>query len=420
MFLGNKLLSLHDLLLYKGDRSILFEAATCFQGSLTILKMLRKLVDRCFNGSTKDHIDFVKRTLILCRGRALINLGHTFLEQSKERSYRDSKRINDAIDCLNEAVSCAQALRAQCVCFHTSRDEKYTILIDTHKHEANELESMANKWLGLCFWHTGLKDRAINNLLKSIDNSERDRGSPAIVSRSEGNVLHACMKSLLEEYYGASSLINLATKEVDAAFLSQENVEKYQGLVATSLRGYTRAMEISDSLYSVARSRIDCPIKLNDLIHDHDIVSSRVLQEMRDSFLHMWEDKKTSVSSRAALISDKHKGDAARALPRSDILHSGFMPSNKNTEPATFIVDEGGKLSKEKMQNRSSKEAAHVQTDKAFDGFGLESGNDMHRPLNRNMFEGQSTYRLWGDEVLIALGKDIHQYPSCCPERPKT
>jgi hypothetical protein len=228
------------------------------------------------------------------------------------------------------------------------------------------------------------------------------------------------MKSLLEEYYGASSLINLATKEVDAAFLSQENVEKYQGLVATSLRGYTRAMEISDSLYSVARSRVDCPIKLNDLIHDHDIVSSRVLQEMRDSFLHMWEDKKTSVSSRAALISDKHKGDAARALPRSDILHSGFMPSNKNTEPATFIVGEGGKLSKEKMQNKSSKEAAHVQTDEAFDGFGLESGNDMHRPLNRNMFEGQSTYRLWGDEVLIALGKDIHQYPSCCPERPKT
>lgn len=418
MFLGNSLLSLHDLLSGRCDRSILLEATACFQGSITALKALREMVDSCFHGNTKEHIDFVKRTLILCRGRASTNLGRTLMERSKHWMHSDSNRIVDAVECLNDAVSCAMALRAQCVSLRTSNSEKYLNFIEIHKYEADELYSMAVKWLGLCFWQLGEKDQAIDSLLKSHGEGDMD----SLPLSAALSVLHANMKCLLEKYYAASSLINLVTKEVDNSLLSKENCEHYKGLVSIAVRGYSRAMEISDLLYSVAQSRADTPIQLNDLIHEHDIVSSQGLQEMRDSFVQMWDDKSTKVSLRSLVHASDYRKDNSRDLPRSDLFPSGFMPSNKsNVKVGKFVLNKSDETSKQTDdQVRVSKDANHKRNDNSFDSFGLESTSEMQRPLNPMNFQEKVTYRLWGDDVLIALGKDIRQFPACCPVRPTT
>jgi len=413
MFLGNRLLSLHELLMGNGNRSILFEAASCFQEALRILKSLRKIVDRCYEKSVKEHIDFVKRTLILCRGRALANLGRTFLEQFKQRSNNLSQRINEAIRCFNEATSCAHALRAQSVCSLTSKDDQYTVFLAIHKYEADELESFAGRWLGICVWQSGSKERAIDILSKAMGNRDKLTISKMIPT----NVLHAEMKCQIEEYYGASSLINLTTKEVDTVLLTPDNVNHYNELVTISSHAYERAAGISDSLFSVARSRADCPITRNDLIQEHDIASSEDLQQMRDIFLDTWEEKKSFISSKISYNHDNRNDDRTR-LPRNDIFPNGFMPSNKRTFiQSEKIVHKDRQKSKGHAEAILSKEVAHKPRDDAFDGFGVQTQVYVPTPLDSNAVKRKITYMRWGDEVLISMGKDIHRYPSCCPER---
>jgi len=482
------------------------QAKSCFEEAIGIIQELERMNRRQSSSSssslpfvTKDNNEaeqehesqksFKTRALLLCRGRALTNIGRTHFEQARgvpkltptmeggidgiSRGTGDNDDsgggvcLIKAVRYLRNAEECARSLRAQAVVGvrvnkmpSTTSTKKSSRRNDRgaeqHKIEADILESLAGRWEAHALWSLSKRKECIKVLRKAagscgdghyddVDDGHDDGidGNDEDNDDSVGDIEEAKISLLVEWYESAGALVLAATSAMGpiptVAKGGGGTTKDEKDFEDVAIEGYDRAATISDRLVTLMANRCGeggaargGNTTFEDLMRNHDIATGESIRQMRDNFT---KDIKRYSSdgvvggverSGAPPVALQHANSGRRSLfqlPRNDVATFKGSTANENTG---FVVVDGGSGNVRARQRRVRASSAPSNggdggpQDAAFDNFNVCTGKV---GSDDDDDEGSeeiplAAYIPWGDEVVLAMGKNPSAYPACEPERP--
>lgn len=263
----------------------------------------------------------------------------------------------------------------------------------------------------------------------------------------------------VEWYHCAGALVLAATTAMGPTIKKTEGGEEdddEEGFyVRAATEGYDRAAVVSDRLVSLASSR-DGSTTFEELVRDHDIATKERILHMKEEAMEEWKEKRSIRSglSDAPGVRQNDDRNGRRSLFR---MHRNDVGAgNGSTARKTAIIDEnmrrtvnggsggdGGNANDNVRPGQrpvgnvarrgggySTTRTTHVPTttrqrgrngpqDDAFDNFDVFTGEgDEGHDDGYEEEVPPTAYLPWGDEVLLAMGKDPGVYPACEPKRP--
>jgi hypothetical protein len=401
MTLGSHLLSLCAL--EEAERGKhLTDAQRWFRKALELVKK-QEVVHETLSKQTSDFAKkfrAIRRRLLLLRGRAHVNLGITLVEFSVTGSEKGLEK--EATTELESALHCSEAIRARAVADGTPSETAMDCA------EADQLESLANRWLGNSLWRHGRRKEAVLAYKQSSRFFDDSRHN---VASSPDFLLEAEITLGVECFYACTSLADVALDALEKLQivvqghpLRQESLCKGEELFAIALDAYKRASLVSANLQTLA-NRGSSPVSVEIVFRENAILAPKEIESHVKEISEWWVQKKQGIVLRPK---DGTIHANANEL-RNDLFAFGPLRP-KHDNPKRYTVQEGSSRRKRRKQG-----GGFTSTATRIHGNGDEVTES--RPPK------QRKYRKWGDELLPQVttesGKIIpFGYPACAPPLP--
>ena len=408
MTLGNNLLSLcavdedND----SKDKN-LAEARRCFREARDLVKKQEE-VHQMIYGHTDDASEeacSIRRKLLLLRGRAHVNLGIALVKLSlmKHTEIAREGLEKEAVTELESAESCAIAIRARAETDEVNGGSPSEIALD--KLDADQLDSLANRWLGNALWNQRRHKEAVVAF---------EKGSRFFVASKDNvsgdEMLEAELELGVECFYGCASLADLALNALEKLQIGLQGDPKWKNCVlrgeelfSMAKRAYKWASLISTNLQKVAGHK-------SDFVRENGILTSQEIEKSTEEMTSWWEQKK---KSSVVLCQKDGVVNSKSCSARNDLFSS--IPSWPNNSPVKrFTMNESS--SRRTPQQRAQGESGSTRSRRT--GASGIGGNG-NKPSNANV-----RYRKWGDALLPHVKTDSGNnippmgYPACAPELP--
>jgi len=446
--------------------SFLKKAESLFQKAVVTVKELDALHNKSSGVqhlSVKSNLNdiVIRRTLLLLRGRALTNLGISRVEQA-ECSHRDiaaaasilssvhnrhhsssmdnNKNNNIPKEIVRKGITVLKAAQEATHTMHqqyealkqpqfdlglshtqqqvlrTTRQE--AILDSIH---ALQLESLACRWHGKALWILGMYKEAASML--DIAAGGKGRGSSSChVSIKElnsksttfGAVMEATFLYLVERYYGAMSLIDLATTSVEQCCPIKQG-KRGSELISLACRGYTRAAVLSREIVNHVK-KYQSSTPATNVVDEYGISAEQDLLnatiELKD-WWHKWNRTGTrdhTSTKDGGSTYAKHSSLQATHQP-SVLGRSGIFQRVSNNIPSAMVTLRPGTAGK-KSRRYNNGVVREAQTG----GKGQMQSSRIQRETHTHKV------RKWGDAMLPQCSKEGHillPYPACAPTIPQ-
>ena len=403
MRLGSDLISLCTL--DEAELSVnLTEAQRWFRKALELVKNQELVHDKL----SKQANDFTKesladrRQLLLLRGRAHVNIGITLVRMSSIGT--DNKDLErEAMAELQSAKSCVDAIRASAA---TDQSPSRTAII---RVEANQLDSLANSWLGNSLWHQKRRKEAVLAYERSsrffVDSHLRPSESSDMLAEAEMALGVDCFYACISLADGALEALEKLQIFVQGHPRREESLAKGGELFTIASDAYKRATLISANIKKLANHGPN-PNSVKEFLGTNDILGPEEIEVHMADISDWWNQKKQGVVLRPKDTRNHVESNAFR----NDLFASGIPLRPKHGNPNRYTVHEGSSYGRRRNQGGHSATTARVH----------ESGDGVtERPLSNTR-----KFRKWGDELLPQKTTDsgasipMIAYPVCAPILP--
>ena len=405
MTLGNLLLERFES---SKDPTFLGKAAVYYEEALALVHSLEKmnLKERSFD--IESEVSFRANALLICRGRAQYNIAKTCFEQGEVS--RSSRREQFSLSFLWKASKTLKQMGETT----KSLREKFVGLSDmrsmVQKVETYELESLGCCLHGLTLWRLSRIEKCFEMLTKA---SEYQLGKELrTLSLNINSIIFESIFRLLAEQYKASCLsVEIAQSFCFSSVRSglKHTLEDAFYLKAMN-DGYVRACTVID-LFNEVSSKPGSPKSFAELKIEHSIMDKDELIRSQRNDHNRFKKLMSQVPEELT----SNLKPFTKLLQRNDLFNDGRPYNEIQQEPTARIVVDG-RINKK----RTTKTTAHqsIGNDDGFDGFDIHSRDLAEATISKNNELRNVQFRMWGDELLISLGKSITAFPSCEPEKP--
>ena len=255
-------------------------------------KLHRNLVSQNKSFRTPDESRYVLRNLFLMRGRAQTNLGIARVEQAthskKKTNYItvDSKRyLREAVDELNAAKECAEALRTQALVDRGKGSDYIETDIDIVR--ADQLDSLGTRWMATAMWHQGIRRNAID-LFDSNANVFLKRFEAWKSNAVDDDSLQDARLQLGSEcYYACTTLADLASSSLERLPPSGA-VKKGDDLFSRCRESLKKASQVSEAIRELIESHPNDKVTYEDFSVDNEVMSFQSIEQyLSDVSFHL-------------------------------------------------------------------------------------------------------------------------------------
>jgi tetratricopeptide (TPR) repeat protein len=369
---------------------------------------------------------FYLRNLLLLRGQAHTNLGITCVELATQKMGKtgcntaESRRyFRDAIQELEMAKNCAEALRSQAVADRRKGCGFAETALDSLK--AEQLDSLSARWMGRATWGQGLRKEAAKTL-------ERGASFFLILFESwkensfhDDNIHDAQLQLASECFYASITLAELASEALEQLPPTSTNdtIQTGDELLSYVTRGLMKASRVSEAINSFLESNPVEQTTYEEFLEDNEIMDSmRIRQSLRE--LEEWWNRRKAFAKRP--ISVDPLVLERRPLPptRSDVVSEApeKMPTRR------FVVGEGSSRQRNKKRNGPGP-MYHRHSGNLLSSLPQPDPDDSSDNLSAKGQDQSIKYRPWGDDLLPqtidgATGRSVPLlvYPSVAPPMP--
>ena len=283
MSLGSSILSLANLSSADSDdrSKLLAEASDLFRGATDIVKELEKSQETIINEATEDSRK-IRRTLILLRGRALTNHGIALQQLSElSKALYKGNLASDAIDVFKQALTCTKGVRKSAGIDKSSAMEAAFDVL-----QADQLESLTGRWLGISLWKSGHRDAAVETLLSSSQLFCTDGSHDPELANLQILLTIDC-------YYCCVSLVDLASNALEKLPMARSDVVKWNetkqkgdDLLTIVMKAYKHTKLVICSLERL------CGEKFESTSSDHSIITLAEIDLFSQELKNWWEAQK--------------------------------------------------------------------------------------------------------------------------------
>ena len=402
--------------------SYLKDAKSLFSSALEVVKELETL-NHGGDDAAPPNLSFMhggdvvtRRTLCLLRGRAQVNVGIAVLELARYSTAEEGSRrslLPNAMDQLVLAKESAKEMQAWCNAvsaaapFHVRQEA----LID--KIRATELESFANRFLGVVLWDMGNHWEAA----KVMDEASVNR--MFTLNMRTNAAQEAYISFLAHRYYATIKLAEMAVNEAEKCFvacssrMAQDPAQrKKEGddFVVLAIRGYRRAKIIVGDIRECSGKALSSSLEEHDIANEEDLKASiKDLEEWR---------KQMKVTNEVQTPLKASSNDKQSRMYRNDVPND---LSNFRVQPPPTVMVLPVSKKRRKKSHTVARSDAPVQD--PFLYHGNEDEPRRHRETSGHVSEN-IRYRKWGDQLLPQVPKEgggtivLYEYPGCSPPLP--
>ena len=365
----------------------LTEAQRWFRKALELVKKQESVHETL----SKQSNDFTKesradrRQLLLLRGRAHANIGTTLVRLSSiGPENKDMER--EAMAELESAQSCADAIRASAV---TDETPSETAII---RVEADQLDSLTNRWLGNSLWHQKRRNEAVLAYERSsrffVDSHHR-------AAVSSDKLAEAEMALGIDCFYACISLADVALEALEKLQIvvqghprREESLAKGEELFTIESDANKRASLVSANMHKLANHG-SVPDSVEEALRTNDILGPEEIEVHMNDISDWWDQKRQGVVLRPKDTMNHAESNALR----NDLFASGrpLRPLHGNSD--RYTVREGS------SRGRRRNQGGHTSTTTRIHDSGGD-GVTERRPKSARKF------RKWGDELLPQVTAD--------------
>jgi transcription antitermination factor NusG len=330
MTIGNLYLEYQSLAQNIQDDHVLNKAQNYFEESIAVIEQLRQM-----NKYVQDddiEAKFRDRALLLCRGRSYTNLGKTYFEYSE--MIRDRKngisgnrkeymsRLNFAAQYLKRAERDAKTLKAQAVVYDADKGAHL------HRLDANLLISLTCRFQGYVFLRMSRERECVDALKKACGIADCIESVMKPAQDEDKELIEAKVGILLEQYEGASSLIQISSLLFDLAVRDFTVKDWNAQLLDTLCKTFDKSIQLSEILSNA----VDYSNTIKENLILHGIRKVDDIKKFKGQTLKRLNDR----ASKKNTLSIKNL--SSMNLPRNDLsLNSRMLPQNMPSE--RIVID---------------------------------------------------------------------------------
>jgi hypothetical protein len=386
-----------------------FETAlNSFKEAKALVRQQQASHQRVVQGTNDDTCEsrYIQRNLLFLLGQATVNAGICLVEWAqKENKGVIKRKAGEAISEFRAVQEMAANMRQLSEtdkqhCRVHSSDWKETM---EDCLRADQLESLACRWMGLCMWLLSQEKEAIS-ALEHASSFFRSNGSP------RNDFLPIILEIAAECVYATCTLTDLVCSVMESLHRNaKERGDEYICIVKRSLRRYADIIGRLEQLSSEEGTRT----MIQAFQQDNEISSSKDVLENLAEIECWWQNKKTQP---AVLVAKNSAPRLSSILPRLDVFPGGLDKQQYSEPTAHIILSEGRRQRKRKMSSGSRFQDSNThravralqQDDKA---------ESISQPLR---------FRKWGDGLLPRVENPGNAevigpklvYPSVAPPMP--
>ncbi|KAI2500246.1 hypothetical protein MHU86_14253 [Fragilaria crotonensis] len=406
MQLGNDLLGLQGA--YN-----LTEAKDCFAESMKLVdqqEAAHKLIVRDAGNNTED-ARLIRRNLLLLKGRAQTNFGIALLELSlsvKAPSATKKKQRTEAASSLMLSRQCALQLQALATDDRkggASTSEAAFGIID-----AVQLEVLAWRSYGSVMWHDGKETDAVKAFENAATAHTKIKNWVMVYIDKGGDFLKQYLGILMECYFSATTLFDLAAAKFDRLSSAGSSLEtssskpKCTSLLSVASNAAEQVKVIVSMMEQLTQERSGFAHFLDDngVAREHDV--DEALQGIKQRGIESVDGSSVSTKS---LDLPKNQGSDWR---RNHLGMGMLLTRDGNLTTRRFVITDSG-------TSRRSRNKRHCAADRDF---------PYAPPVHQEAASGPSLPTMkWGDDLLpqneTSTGGGFAsrlQYPACAPPLP--
>jgi hypothetical protein len=323
----------------------------------------------------------IQRNLIFLLVQATVNCGIALVEGSQSEKKTNRKKLNQAIPEFRQVRKLAEEMREyakadQQKCRVHSMDWIQTL---ADIMEADKLESLACRWMGLAFWSLNQEKQAIEVLDQA---SSLFRGTNA-ACRSQ--LLPNLLEVAAECIHATSTLADLACSAMER--LNRSAREKGDSLLDVVTGALERQAEIVRGLATSSESGLLATAQAFQ--QENDFASSKSILDNLEEIRQWWESMKNQPTGFGM------KTAIPRRLPRSVLFPEGDPRGGPFAEPTAHILISEGSRRRKKTQSQATSSSVRARNNT----LGDSQRGAIHALLQVNVRRPKK-FRKWGDELL--------------------
>lgn len=385
------------------------KALDSFQQAKRLVKE-QQAAHRSTTKNTNDESDesrYIERNLMFLLGQASVNVGIVLVEWSHEQKKTAGKKINEAVREFQQVRKLAEDMRRHAKSDQQKLRENSSEWLEAMADilKADQLESLACRWMGLALWSSFQEKQAINAL---DDASSFFNGAKKSFC---DHILDDFLEVAAECIYATCTLTDLTCSAMER--LGRSSKQRGDELLLEVEKSLRRHAEISQRLEELAlEESFFQTVQL--FMKEHEISSSKDILENLNGIKRWWENVKKQP---AGLVKENCIPRISSILPRSDLFSEGAQ--RHTSEPtAHIIVSEGSRRRKKKQSQSSTNILRNSYSQNAVHALEKERSKTSHCPIK---------YRKWGDGLLSQEAVDSEtageaqpklKYPCVAPPMP--
>jgi len=325
-------------------------------------------------------------------------------------------KLNNCVSHLRSAERDAGAVRAHAIVDLNKSSLASDPAAEMHLVEANALESLICRFQGYAFLSLSKEIECIE-AVKKASGIRNDVAVPNSISLRGGkDIIEAELGLLLEQYFGACSLVHLVDSFLNLSLRgnpSESNSDENMSTIL--LQGYDRAEDISKAFETLSQNS-SIPVDIKRMMLEHDVTPSSEIRSAKESARRVRNERSSGAKqcgSISAAITDRPRIHT----PRNDLFRNS-VPTPRMQSHTRMTIDDGMSYQKRSDRNGSQQKKATAPSDDSFDGFGIQTNED-NEDFASSVFGNDDQirnieYRKWGDELI----ENPNQYPACEPKKP--
>jgi hypothetical protein len=244
--------------------------------------------------------------------------------------------------------------------------------------KADQLESLACRWMGLALWSSFQEKQAI----EVLDNASSFFHGTNIAFGSR--ILENILEVAAECIYATCTLTDLTCSAMER--LGRSSRQRGDELLCVAVRSLERHAEISQEIENLA-SEASTAGAVQLFQQENEISSSKDILENLNEIKRWWENIKRQPTG---LGLNNSIPRLSSILPRSDLFPEG-APRQHAEPTAHILVSEGSRHRKQKRSQTSANTLRSSNSQDAVHALQDEASTTMRRPIR---------FRKWGDELL--------------------
>jgi hypothetical protein len=393
------------------------KALDSFQEAKTLVQEQQASHQRVIENSNDTNTEesrYIQRNLIFLLGQATVNIGIVLVELSQtERTIRKKQASQSLIE-FQQVRRLAEEMREQARSARLQYRVHSMEWVDTTADilKADQLESLACRWMGLSLWSCSKEKQAIEVLEQASSLFSESAGGRKTF---RGRLLHDMLEVAAECIFATCTLADLACSAMER--LNRSARHKGDELLSVVTQALERHAKISQEIEHLAIDDNSIADEVQMFQRENEISASMDILQDLDQIKEWWENVKKQPTGFGSNNRNSIPRLSAK-FPRSDLFPDGSPNGHAEPTAHIIIVSEGSRRRKKK-HNQAAVNA--LSSSESYDAVRALKDADSKRTRRRTEF------RKWGDDLFPQEVVDIEapavtrpklQYPFTAPAIP--